>query len=56
MRENGSNEGKFDWPEGFGPEPVRLDERFSALDELVSVWEASVRSTHVFLTEDDIDG
>ena len=56
MRENGSNEGKFDWPEGFVPEPVRLDERFSALDELVSLWEASVRSTHVFLTADDIDG
>lgn len=50
------NEEAFDWPDGFIPEPVRLDERLSVTDELVSLWEASVRSTHDFLMERDIDG
>ena len=54
--ENGLNEGVFDLPERFDPEPVRLDERFAVLDELVSLWEASVRSTHDFLTDSAIDG
>lgn len=44
----------YDFAGGFHPEPVRLDERFSALDELVVLWEASVRSTHDFLPDGDI--
>ena len=55
MGKNGLKDGAFDLPKGFDPEPVRLDERFAVLDELVSLWEASVRSTHDFLTESDID-
>lgn len=50
------NEAMFNFSDGFRPEPVRLDDRFPVADELVFLWEASVRSTHDFLSEADIDG
>lgn len=56
MKEMAVNDGMFDFPDGFHPEPDGIDDRLSAADELVSLWEASVRSTHDFLTEADIEG
>lgn len=55
MPKTGLNEKVSDLPEGNHPEPVRLDDRGSALDALLALWEASVRSTHDFLTDGDID-
>ena len=56
MQKMGGDKGVFDLSDGFYPEPVRLEDRLAVQDELVALWEVSVRSTHDFLTEADREG
>lgn len=44
----------FDFVNGFQAVLLAPDERFAVLAEWMSLWEASVRSTHGFLTQGDI--
>ena len=44
----------FDFANGFQAVLLAPDERFAVLAEWMSLWEASVRSTHGFLTQGDI--